>query len=178
MSILIDTYAKLIYICNMNIRKATYNDIPRLMETFANARTIMRASGNMNQWNDNYPSEDIVRKDISEGVCHVLCDADDKIIATMAFIKGPDPTYAIIYDGEWIDDAPYYVIHRIAVREPGHKAADKLLEWAFMQTSSLRIDTHRDNVIMHHILHKHGFTHCGRILLANGDPREAFQKNI
>ena len=166
------------YICSMNIRKASYDEIPHLMEIFENARKIMRASGNMNQWNDNYPSESIVRKDISDGVCHVLCDDNDNIIATMAFIKGPDPTYSIIYDGEWIDDSPYYVIHRIAVREPGHNAAEKLFEWAFRHTSSLRIDTHKDNVIMHHILKKHGFTHCGRILLANGDPREAFQKNI
>ena len=37
------------------IRKATYDDIPALMEIFENARGIMRASGNMNQWNDSYP---------------------------------------------------------------------------------------------------------------------------
>ena len=41
------------------IRKATYGDIPALMEIFRKAREIMRASGNMNQWNDSYPSEDI-----------------------------------------------------------------------------------------------------------------------
>ena len=45
------------------IRKATYHDMPELMEVFSRAREIMRASGNMNQWNDGYPSEDIVRKD-------------------------------------------------------------------------------------------------------------------
>jgi hypothetical protein len=161
------------------IRKASYEDIPELMELFAKARGIMRASGNMHQWNDGYPSEEVVRNDISDGVCHLLCDdCDGSIIATMAFIPGPDPTYAVIYDGEWLDDSPYHVIHRIAVREPGHNAAGKLFEWAFKHTSSLRIDTHKDNVIMHHILKKHGFAHCGRILLMNGDPREAFQKNI
>ena len=166
------------------IRKATYEDIPALMEIFRQARGIMRASGNMNQWNDSYPSEEIIRQDIASGVCHVLCEdtapgcTDGRIIATMAFIPGPDPTYSVIYDGSWIDDSEYYVIHRIAVREPGHNAAAKLFEWAFSQTDSIRIDTHKDNIIMHHILGKQGFTHCGRILLANGDPREAFQKNI
>lgn len=160
------------------IRKASYEDIPELMELFAKARSIMRASGNMHQWNNGYPSEEVVRNDINNEVCHVLCDESGKIIATMAFIQGPDPTYAVIFDGAWIDDSPYHVIHRIAVHEPGHHAAEKLFEWAFMHTSSLRIDTHKDNVIMHHILKKHGFTHCGRILLADGDPREAFQKNI
>lgn len=162
----------------MNIRKATYDDLPSLMVLFGKAREIMRASGNMNQWNDSYPSEDIVRKDISDGACQVLCDDNEKIIATMAFIQGPDPTYAKIYDGEWIDNSPYFAIHRIAVCEPGHNAAKSLFEWAFQHTSSIRIDTHKDNVIMHHVLNKQGFTHCGRILLANGVPREAFQKNI
>ena len=162
----------------MNIRKATYEDLPYLMDLFANARAIMRRSGNINQWNNSYPSEEIVRKDISDGVCYVLTTEDNRIIATMAFIPGPDPTYAKIYDGEWVDESPYYVIHRIAVYEPGHNAAEKLCAWAFKHTTSIRIDTHKDNVIMHHVLSKQGFTHCGSILLANGDPREAFQKNI
>lgn len=160
------------------IRKATYEDLPELMEVFGKAREIMRASGNMHQWNDTYPSEDIIREDIAHGFCHVLCDNCGRIMATMAFIPGPDPTYSVIYDGDWVDDSEYYVIHRIAVREPGHNSAAQLFEWAFSQTGSIRIDTHKDNIIMHHILGKQGFTHCGRILLANGDAREAFQKNI
>ena len=166
------------------IRKATYEDIPALMEIFRQARGIMRASGNMNQWNDSYPSEDIIRQDIDSGFCHVLCEETasgctaGRIIATMAFIPGPDPTYSVIYDGKWMDDSPYHVIHRIAVLEPGHGAARKLLDWGFRQTGCIRIDTHKDNVIMHHILWKYGFSHCGVILLANGDPREAYQKNL
>ena len=159
------------------IRKATYEDIPVLMEIFRNARAIMRASGNMNQWNDSYPSEEIVRKDIDNGNCMVLCEGG-QIIATMAFIAGPDPTYAEIHDGAWLNDAPYHVIHRIAVHEPGHDTARRLLDWGFTQTRCIRIDTHRDNIIMHHILRKYGFTHCGVILLANGAPREAYQKNL
>lgn len=160
------------------IRQATYEDIPELMEIFRCARQIMRASGNMNQWNDSYPSEDIVLEDISKEVCYVLCEQTSRILATMAFIPDPDPTYAKIYDGQWLDDSPYHVIHRIAVREPGHKAADRLLEWAFSQTDSIRIDTHKDNAIMHQIMQKHGFTRCGVIYLLSGDPREAFQKNL
>jgi hypothetical protein len=163
------------------IRKATYDDVPELMEVFRNARGIMRASGNLHQWNDSYPSEEIVREDISRGVCYVLCEGSlhpsGNILATMAFIPGPDPTYAQIHDGQWLDDSPYHVIHRIAVREPGHNAAGRLLKWAFTQTDNIRIDTHKDNVIMHHILRKYSFTHCGVIYLLSGDPREAYQRH-
>ena len=161
----------------MMIRKATYDDVPVLMDVFRKARGIMRSSGNMNQWNDGYPSEEVVRKDIDNGHCVVLCE-DGKVVATMAFIPGPDPTYAEIYDGGWLSDAPYHVIHRIAVAEPGHNAAKALLDWGFGQAGSIRIDTHKDNVIMQHVLSKYGFTHCGMILLANGDPREAYQKDL
>ena len=159
------------------IRRATYDDVPVLMDVFRKARGIMRSSGNMNQWNDGYPSEEVVRKDIDNGHCVVLCE-DGKVVATMAFIPGPDPTYAEIYDGGWLSDAPYHVIHRIAVAEPGHNAAKALLDWGFGQAGSIRIDTHKDNVIMQHVLSKYGFTHCGVILLANGDPREAYQKDL
>ena len=169
------------------VRKATYEDVPELMEVFGKAREIMRASGNMQQWSDGYPSEEIVRKDIEEGVCYVHCDRklneetgkrEERIIATMAFIPGPDPTYAKIHNGQWIDESPYYVIHRIAAAEPGHNVAFTLLDWAFLQTGNIRIDTHKDNVIMQHILDKQGFTHCGMIYLANGDPREAYQMSL
>lgn len=159
------------------IRRATYDDVPVLMDVFRKARGIMRSSGNMNQWNDGYPSEEVVRKDIDNGHCVVLCE-EGEVVATMAFIPGPDPTYAEIYDGGWLSDAPYHVIHRIAVAEPGHNAAKALLDWGFGQAGSIRIDTHKDNVIMHHVLSKSGFTHCGMILLANGDPREAYQKDL
>jgi hypothetical protein len=163
----------------MYIRKAIHDDIPALMRLFESAKAIMRASGNLRQWGAGYPSVDVVHGDIERGVCYVVTnDVDGEIEATMAFIPGPDPTYAVIYDGEWTDCSPYHVIHRIAVAEPGHNAAKRLLDWGFRQTGCIRIDTHKDNVIMHHILRKYGFTRCGIIHLANGDPREAYQLSM
>ncbi len=41
----------------------------------------------------------------------------------------------------------------------------------------IRKATYEDNVIMHHVLSGYGFSHCGTILLSNGDPREAYQKD-
>ncbi len=184
----------------MYIRKAQTDDCVTLMEIFHKARQIMRASGNLNQWNDSYPSQDIIISDIYNGYCVLICersetDETETVIATMAFIPGPDPTYTYIEkgpwdkeespsNGSWIDDRPYYVIHRIAVAEPGHNAAKALLDWGFAYLKendagySIRIDTHRDNVIMHHILKKYGFDLCGVIYLASGAPRDAYQMRI
>ena len=64
----------------MEIRKAVYDDIPMLMHIFECAKGIMRASGNMHQWGDGYPSCDIVEKDIDAGVCYVMCDENGVIV--------------------------------------------------------------------------------------------------
>ena len=160
----------------IHIRKATLDDIPALMRLFECAKGIMRASGNLHQWGVGYPSVEVVRHDIEQGVCYVATDgADGEIEATMAFIPGPDPTYSYIEGGAWPDDNPYHVIHRIAVAAPGKGYARLLLDWAFERAGTVRIDTHRDNVIMHHILQKYGFLRCGVIYLANGDARDAYQ---
>ena len=160
------------------VRKATHDDIPALMRLFESAKCIMRASGNLHQWGVGYPSVEVVCCDIEQGVCYVVTDADGVIEATMAFIPGPDPTYSYIEDGTWLDNNPYHVIHRIAVAAPGKGYARQMLDWAFEHTGTVRIDTHRDNVIMHHILRKYGFEYCGVIYLANGDARDAYQLTI
>ena len=80
-------------------------------------------------------------------------------------------------------DEPYYVIHRIAAcissdsdAQSSKGFAQQCFEWALERCGRLRIDTHRDNVIMRHILKKYGFKYCGVILLANGDSRDAYIK--
>ena len=160
----------------MNVRKSTINDLPRILELRDMARDIMRASGNRDQWPEGYPTEDTFRQDILQGHSYVM-EEDNNIVATWAFIPGPDPTYSIIYDGEWINnDLPYYVVHRIASTPDSHGVMDRLLQFCFTRCNNLRIDTHRDNHIMRHILQKHGFTYCGIIHIANGDERLAYQK--
>ena len=61
----------------MKIRQATYEDLEALMEIFEGAKRIMRASGNLQQWNDGYPSREVVMRDIEAGHCYVLCDVGD-----------------------------------------------------------------------------------------------------
>lgn len=161
----------------MLIRRSTYEDLPRLMQIFAEARQIMRESGNLTQWPDTYPSEATIIHDICNGHSYVCCSENGTVEGTFACIPGPDPTYAVIYDGEWPDNDPYLVIHRIAAsKDSGGGIAAACFRWAFEGTDTIRIDTHKDNVIMHHILQKNGFTRCGIIHLADGAPRVAYCK--
>ena len=79
----------------MIVRKATLEDLKRILELRDLARGIMRANGNHDQWPEGYPTEDTFRLDIQLGHSYVM-EEDDNIVATWAFIPGPDPTYSII----------------------------------------------------------------------------------
>lgn len=84
--------------------------------------------------------------------------------------------YAIIEDGAWLNDDPYYVIHRIA-SDGSHKGiGDICLNWCAKQYPSLRADTHKDNIIMQNLLVRNEFIRCGTVYVSNGTPRIAYQK--
>jgi len=159
----------------MNIRKTTAGEIPAVMSLYAEGRQYMRANGNMEQWSDGYPSRSVIEKDIEDGVSYVVEEANE-IIGVFAFMEGPDRTYLKIYDGDWGNDAPYHVIHRIVSKVHSKGVAAFVYRWAFDRCSQIRIDTHRDNIPMQNSLKKNGFTYKGIIYLESGDERLAFLK--
>ena len=98
------------------------------------------------------------------------------IVAYFAFIPSPEPTYARIYGGAWLDDAaPYHVIHRIGSTPQSHGVFRSIMDWCFEREPNIRIDTHRDNAIMRRCILAYGFHYCGIIYLASGDERLAYQ---
>lgn len=46
------------------IREAIMTEIPAIMPVIDAAREMMRASGNVNQWINGYPSEEVIQADI------------------------------------------------------------------------------------------------------------------
>ena len=158
------------------IRPAVESDIPEILTVLEAAKGIMRASGNLDQWNDGYPSRAVLMLDINREAGFVIVD-DDAIVAYFAFLPSPEPTYDIIDGGVWLDNKlPYHVIHRIGSIPEAHGIFKDLMDWCFARDPNIRIDTHRDNGIMQHCILKYGFQYCGIIYLENGDERLAFQK--
>jgi hypothetical protein len=158
------------------IRPATTADIPDIMPVFDEARQKMQASGNWKQWINGYPSVEVVERDIELQGGFVIED-DGQIVGYFAFLPSPEPTYKEIYDGQWLDDTlPYHVIHRMGGKHGTHGIFSSIMEFAFARERNIRIDTHRDNVIMQHNLAKHGFAYCEIIYLVSGDERLAFQE--
>ena len=158
-------------------RKGRMEDVPRIMWLIDEARGIMRSSGNLNQWIGGYPSEGTIVNDINNGHCYLCVEEDGEIIASFAFIPCPEPTYKEIYEGQWLDDEPYYVVHRLASAASSHGVFNDVMDYCLGVAGNLRIDTHRDNVIMRHVIERYGFTYCGIIYLLDGAERLAYQKS-
>lgn len=161
----------------MEIRKALLSEIETIEQIYEDARSFMQSAGNPSQWGTKYPPRELLISDIEGGNLYTVRESDE-ILGVFFYKLGDDPTYQNIECGEWKNDLPYGVIHRIAVSKNAHgKGVSRLcFEYAFGLCRNLKIDTHRDNVPMQKALLKNGFEYCGIIHLENGDERVAFQK--
>ena len=167
------------------IRPATEADLPAVLPVFEAAKAIMRADGNHDQWGaPGFPGDALLLRDIARGGGFVISsddssvipsEAKESIVAYFALLPSPEPTYAHI-DGAWLTDEPYGVIHRIASYPEVHGIFSAIIDFAAARYPHLRIDTHRDNRIMQHLIDTAGFTYCGIIWLEDGTERLAYEK--
>ena len=111
----------------------------------------------------------------SGAIADYVVENDGRIDGVFALIFGEDPTYRMI-EGNWLDDSPYGTIHRVASAEGAHGIFAAALAFALEKSKHLRIDTHRDNLPMQHLILKHGFQYCGVIYVADGSPRFAYER--
>ena len=81
------------------IRKTLDTDIPAVMAIYDAARAFMRAHGNATQWPEGTPSAEQLAADIAAGGSYV-CEVDGRVVATFAFLPGPDECYDVIEDGQ------------------------------------------------------------------------------
>lgn len=142
------------------IRLATLDDLDSILMIIKQAQTRMKQQG-LTQWQNDYPSREIIEKDIKAS--HVFVYEDKKILATMSVFD-----YDIVYDyiiGKWLNDRPYRVIHRIAISNEavGMNITDKL--YAFIlkhfKVNDIRIDTHENNLPMIRSLERNHFKYVG-----------------
>ena len=162
----------------MRIRPSTHSDLPQLLQIYETARRFMQQTGNAGQWVDGYPKEELLISDIKQGHSYVCLNENNEIAGTFYYIVGEEPTYLNIYEGSWLNNDSYGVIHRIASSGKQKRIGETCINWCLEKCKNLRIDTHRNNKVMQNILQKLGFTYCGIIYLENGDERLAYQKSF
>lgn len=165
----------------MKFRQAEIDDVSEIMKIIKDAQESLRRAG-IDQWQNNYPNPEILREDILKGNSYILIK-DNNIVTTVVIIFGEEKTYRKIYQGQWLSELEYAVVHRIAVAKD-HKGQGfasiifKELEKICYERNikSIRIDTHHDNKAMQRLLKKNGFKYCGIIYLEDESKRWAYEK--
>ena len=161
----------------MVFRKTEEKDCPQVIALYQQAQSYFKEAG-IDQWQNGYPNAETLAEDMAGGESYVLVDKETGEVLGTCFVSfEKEPDYDVIYEGSWLNDEPYGVIHRIAVASHRRGVASFCYEFALSQCPNLRIDTHRDNVPMQRSLQKNGVHRCGIIHLQNGDPRIAFHKH-
>lgn len=166
----------------MKLTLAQLSDIPVIQKMVTDAQAFLKKQG-IDQWQNGYPDQTLLEKDIQLKQSYLWMDSQSEIVATLVIGIHGEPTYETI-EGKWLTtNQNYGVIHRLAVNtEIRHKGcaqnAIKAAEELCKQHKkiSMRIDTHKENKIMQHILIKNGYTYCGIIYLEDGASRYAYEK--
>ena len=160
----------------MQIRPTKRNELPLIQHIYTEARKYMRENGNNQQWINGYPSDELLINDIQEETSYVCLDGAE-IVGVFTFAIGEDATYHEIYDGKWLNDALYGVVHRLGSLRSQKGVGAFCLEWCFQQIPNIKVDTHEANIPMKKMLLKNGYQKCGTIYVNDGTPRVAFQKS-
>lgn len=167
----------------MRFRKSTYDDISEIMNLVNQAKEYLKIQG-INQWQDGYPNENVIRNDISNGESYVLI-YEDRVVGSSTICFSGEKTYNEIFNGQWLTNDNYIVMHRVVVHNDfkGRGLFGEIIckaeEVASLNNvNSIKIDTHKENLAMQKALTKNGFIKCGIIYLENNDERIAFEKII
>lgn len=165
----------------MEFRKSKKIDVEEIMSIITKAQNHLKEQG-IDQWQNGYPNEDVIKEDIEMQESYVLLE-DKKVVGTTALSFKGEETYNKIYNGKWLTDGNYAVIHRIAIDIDfrGKGLAREILKEIEKKCTknmvkSIKVDTHKENISMQKFLGKHGFKYCGIIYLKNGNERVAFEK--
>ncbi|RII35847.1 GNAT family N-acetyltransferase [Clostridium chromiireducens] len=165
----------------MKFRQSVKKDVDRIMEIIEQAQNYFKEQG-IDQWQNGYPNPEVILNDIDNGHSYVLVK-DNKIIATAAVSFDGEITYNTIYNGKWLSNNEFTVVHRVAVDNAykGQGLSSVILNnvkeiCLEKDMYSIKIDTHKENISMQNLLKKNGFEYCGVILLENKSERVAFEK--
>lgn len=166
---------------NIYVRQTTLDDLPKAMETIAGTKKTLSDNG-VDQWQQGYPNEEIVKQDIEEDIGFSLI-LDGEIVGGAALQQGYDKDFQDMIDGAWDSesDVTYAIIRRLSVNEKGKRFCSDLIENLltishYLGYSDVRTDVHPDNLEMKRIITDCGFVEKGTIRVAReNDKRIAYQ---
>ena len=159
----------------MEIRPAHTDDLPAVLAIYEHARAFMKETGNPTQWDDGYPSRQLLEADVAEGALYVIEECGT-LHGVFAFFPSGDPTYDEL-SASWLNDLPYGAIHRVASAGTRRGVLNACVEYCNQTRDNLKIDTHKDNHVMQSALEKLGFIRCGVCDIPDVGERILFQRS-
>ncbi len=166
---------------NHLIRPATEQEIHTVLEILLTGKKALAMAG-VDQWQDNYPTFEMIADDVSKKESYLLF-IDDQPVATFVFTEALD--FAYDESGAFLLPPPYTSLHRVAVlpEMKGRGIGGLLVDYCKEQSCrinavGLRCDTHADNKSMRRMMIKNGFIDRGSIRLADGSPRIAYELDL
>ena len=143
----------------MEIRQAKREELDDILLIYAYARSFMKATGNPTQWEGGYPSRELLLSDIAGGHLYVLTE-DGVLHGVFALFPEGDPAYDALPD-VWQSKHPYAAIHRVASAGKKKGVLSACVDFCLSRARHLKIDTHKDNLVMQNALSRLGFHACG-----------------
>lgn len=164
------------------ITQATLTDLPSIMKVIEDAQAVLKLQ-HSGQWQDGSPSIVTIRNDIENHQCYVA--KKENIVVGVFALLAHEPAYDHLLSGAWKYQAPYFVIHRVAVTSSFAKQgiATKMLHDCERIAKQhhihvLRVDTHDKNIPMKNLLIKQGYQFAGTTLIDGTKLRSAYEKYI
>lgn len=166
----------------MDIIKGQKQDLSEILDMIAECIKDMERQG-IYQWNQFYPTSDIIENDIKSEDCYVIKD-HEKCVAYVAINEEQSPEYSQI---SWLTDGrKVLVIHRLSVHPKfqGKGIAKKILEFieefaTERNYSSIRLDAYSGNEKALKLYENFGYQKVGQFYFPRRDlPFHGYEKNI
>ena len=166
----------------MEIVRATENDLEELLDLYQRAAYRMEAEG-LKQWHWGvYPTEELIREDVAQGLMYIQ-RVDGLLAGAVAVFNGTgEPEYDAV---PWTGGLNPGYFHRLVIDPPMQGAGmaggilDDLQQMLRRQgCDCIRCDTALNNKRAIRLYEKMGFRSCGYIDWGNGETNVALNKPL
>lgn len=156
------------------IRKALLSDLPEILPIIDEAKAYLREN-HVDQWQDGFPNPTTLTSDINNLYSFII-EAGGHTAGFLVISLEPELPYHHPVEGSLKLEGKYATIHRTAFSNKyrGLGLSKKMFAFAYdfareNDCSIIRIDTHKDNKTMQHILEREGFEYCCLVQLPPED---------
>lgn len=150
------------------LRKTKYSDLEIVEKILKDGKKFLKEQ-NVNQRQHGSPSIEDIKNDIKEKTAFVY-ELENKVVATLKLAN-----YDLDYEKStlWSTSEKYLALHRFAVlKSVRKKGVAKQILFSIIEYAknnnikNIKVDTHKDNIIMRRFLLNFGFKELGEITLS------------